>query len=128
MWRASVALLLMILLAGVPARAQTESPGREAALAGGSVAANLFYFPAKFIVASAGLLAGGMTAALTYFDTRSMYAIWVPTVTGTYFLTPAHLEGQRPIEFFGSHYPAAMASETEGESSGVHEARCGTRQ
>jgi len=40
-----------------------------------------------------------------------MYAVWVPTVTGPYFLTPAHFEGTRPIEFFGSLYPSTLGCE-----------------
>jgi hypothetical protein len=112
MRRIAGTLLLIACLAGWPARATAawEAPGRELGLAGGSVGANLLYTPAKLVTALTGALVGGCTAIFTGFDVRSMYAVWVPTVTGTYFLTPDHLLGTRPIEFFGSHYPEALAS------------------
>src|SRR5262249_12238852 len=114
---ASLILVVVALLAGRPAHIQAveigQDPGRDFGLAVGSVGANLLYTPPKLITALFGLMAGGVTAVATGFDLRSMYAVWVPTVTGTYFLTPAHLEGKRPIEFFGSHYPSALLAETD---------------
>src|SRR5262249_5485635 len=96
MRKASLILVVVALLAGRPAHIQAveigQDPGRDFGLAVGSVGANLLYTPPKLITALFGLMAGGVTAVATGFDFRSMYAVWVPTVTGTYFLTPAHLE------------------------------------
>jgi hypothetical protein len=120
MRRASIALFLMAFLAGWPARAQDREPGREFGLASASVASNLLYTPPKLLTALIGLPAGALTAVCTGWDLRSMYAVWVPTVTGTYFLTPAHLEGTRPIEFFGSHYPSTLGCEPYPNTADIH--------
>ena len=124
MRRASITLLLMAFLAGRPARAQDRDPGREIGLAGASVAANLLYTPPKLLTALIGLPLGALTGVFTGLNVRSMYAVWVPTVTGTYFVTPAHLEGTRPIEFFGSHYPTTLGCEANPNMACTHDARC----
>jgi hypothetical protein len=98
-----------------PAR-RDPGPGREAGLAGSSVAANLLYTPAKLVMALFGLPADALTFVCTGGNMRAAYVIWVPTVTGTYFLTPAPLEGVEPIEFVGSRYPASVASAIDWET------------
>ena len=123
MRRASITLLLMAFLACGPVRAQDRDPGREFGLAGASVAANLLYTPPKLLTALIGLPLGALTGVCTGLNVRSMYAVWVPTVTGTYFITPAHLEGTRPIEFFGSHYPTALGCEANPNMACTHDAR-----
>jgi hypothetical protein len=124
MRRASITLLLVAFLACGSARAQDREPGREFGLAGASVAANLLYTPPKLLTALIGLPVGALTGVCTGWNVRSMYAVWVPTVTGTYFLTPAHLEGKRPIEFFGSHYPTTLGCEANPNMACTHDARC----
>jgi hypothetical protein len=111
MRRLSITLLLMAALASWPARAEDREPVREFGLAGAAAVTSLFYTPAKVLTALIGLPLGAITGVCTGLDVRSMYAVWVPTVTGTYFLTPAHLERERPIEFFGSHYPSTWGCE-----------------
>ena len=122
MRRASITLLLMAFLACGPVRAQDRDPGREFGLAGVSVAANLLYTPPKLLMALIGLPVGALTGVFTGLNVRSMYAVWVPTVTGTYFVTPAHLEGTRPIEFFGSHYPTTLGCEANPNMACTHDA------
>ncbi len=111
MRKVSITLLLMAFLTGWPVRAEDREPVREFGLAGASAAANLLYTPPKLVTALIGLPLGAITGVCTGLNVRSMYAVWVPTVTGTYFLTPAHLERTRPIEFFGSHYPTTLGCE-----------------
>lgn len=111
MRKVSITLLLMAFLTGWPVRAEDREPVREFGLAGASAAANLLYTPPKLVTALIGLPLGAITGVCTGLNVRSMYAVWVPTVTGTYFVTPAHLEGKRPIEFFGSHYPTTLGCE-----------------
>ncbi len=125
MRRASLILLLAGLLGGVPARARAHDIGRDFGLAGASVGLNLLYTPPKLLTAFTGFLVGTATAVFTGCDVRSMYAVWVPTVTGTYFITPAHLEGEKPIEFLGSHYPAVLTCAPELERP---DGRCATPQ
>jgi hypothetical protein len=88
--------------AATPARALTQ--GEEAGFALLATAANLFYTPAKTIVAIVGLPVGAFAGWVSGGEERSAYAIWVPTSGGTYFLTNEHMEGSEPIEFFGSDY------------------------
>src|SRR5213076_744273 len=87
MQRAFITLLLMVFLACGPARAEDRNSGREFGLAGASVGANLLYTPPKLLTALIGLPVGALTGVFTGLDLRSMYAVWVPTVTGTYFVT-----------------------------------------
>lgn len=88
--------------AATPARALTQ--GEEAGFSLLAAAANLFYTPAKAVVAIVGLPVGAFTGWVSGGEERSAYAIWVPTSGGDYFLTTDHMEGSKPIEFFGSDY------------------------
>ncbi|HZP40795.1 MAG TPA: hypothetical protein VFD84_04690 [Candidatus Binatia bacterium] len=97
-------LLAAGLLSGRPAVAGMNSPGVEAANALAAAGANLVYVPVKAIVALAGVPVGALTGLLTGGSTRAAYAVWVPTASGTWLLTPEHLEGSQPIEFFGTDY------------------------
>src|SRR5205823_14429438 len=99
----TVVFSLVLALDGQPALA-THSQAGEAGLAVGAAAANLLYLPAKTLVAIGGLGVGALTGLLTGGDIRAAYAVWVPAAGGTFMLTPAHFEGTRPIEFFGSDY------------------------
>src|SRR5438876_296179 len=94
------------------AEAAAIALGTVAAVA---AAANLLYLPAKTLVAIGGLGVGALTGLLTGGDIRAAYAVWVPAAGGTFLLTPAHFEGTRPIEFFGSDYadrPSTNARDT----------------
>ena len=110
----TVVFALVLALDGQPALA-THSQAGEAGLAVGAAAANLLYLPAKTLVAIGGLGVGALTGLLTGGDIRAAYAVWVPAAGGTFMLTPAHFEGTRPIEFFGSDYadrPSTNARDT----------------
>jgi hypothetical protein len=90
----------------------------------------LLYTPAKVIVAVGGLTLGGLTGLLTGGDTRSAYAVWVPVATGTYFLTPSHLDGSEPIEFFGTSDYADTPSTSAAaamEAGAIYEAEYSRR-
>jgi hypothetical protein len=111
----TVALALTVLVGRPAISSAHENAGREFSLAISAAAANLLYTPAKVIVAIAGMAVGGLTGVLTG-DTRAQYGVLVPAASGTYALTPAHLEGREPIEFFGTEYadrPSTYESATE---------------
>ena len=97
-----------LLLGAGPARA--VNGGAEAGYALGAFGANLFYIPAKLMLAGAGMVAGGVTGFLTGGSERAAYAIWVPTVSGTFVLKPSHMDGSKPVEFFGSDYADTPAT------------------
>ncbi len=99
----TLGLVLATILQARPAGA-THSQVGEAGLALGAAAANLIYLPVKTVVAVGGLGLGALTGLLTGGDMRAAYALWVPTTGGTFLLTPAHFDGTRSIEFFGSDY------------------------
>jgi len=120
---ACVGLLVVALIAGSPMRASARDTGREAALAGASVAANILYTPAKLLLALGGLPAGALTFVCTGGNARAAYAIWVPTVGGTYFLTPSRLDGIKPIHFIGRHYPSNLSPAVMNDEPCQH-AKC----
>jgi hypothetical protein len=109
----------LILGAGAPARAQCvgQCEASEVGLSFAAAASNLVYFPAKLTVAAFGLVAGGINGFLTGGDTRAAYAVWVPTATGTFLLTPRNFDGTEPIQFFGTDWadrPSTASRENDG--------------
>ena len=98
---------------GVPTRAPTQ--GEEVFFSVLATAANIFYVPLKAVIAAVAMPAGGFAGAATGGDARAAYAIWVPALGGTFFLTPAILEGSQPFEFFGSDYPDQPLPTRSGE-------------
>jgi hypothetical protein len=120
--RRVMALVLLGVMLGRPAVLRGQNPAAEAGLAVGAAAGNLVYLPVKVMVAFGGLVLGSLTGALTGGDMRAAYALWVPAASGTYLLTPAHLEGSVPIEFFGSDYAdQASTSARTGEGAGIYD-------
>ena len=101
--RLTAAALLIALVASTgPAAAITQ--GEEAGRAAASIGVNIFYVPAKAVMAVLGLVAGGLVGIVTGGDERASYAVLVPVTSGTWFVTPDHVDGSKPIEFFGSDY------------------------
>ena len=85
-----------------PTRAPTQA--EEVWFSVLATGANLFYTPLKFAIALLAMPVGGLAGAASGGDARTAYAIWVPALGGTFFLTNAHMDGSKPIEFFGSDY------------------------
>lgn len=96
-----------------PVRAQTEMQsdastdeahgGREGE-AGLGVAAgliSLFYAPAKVLYAAGGGLVAGLAYVVSAGDEQVTDPILTPALRGDYVITPAHLRGERPLEFIG---------------------------
>ena len=112
------AVLLGFLASGRPAAATTQA--EEAGRAIASAALNVVYVPVKAVMAIVGLAAGSVVGLATGGDVRSAYAIWVPTASGTWFFTPAQVEGTKPIDFFGSDYadrPSGLGLGEPGRAS-----------
>ena len=119
MRRLTAAIVLLGLVASArPASALTQ--GEEAGRAIASVGLNIFYVPAKAVMAVLGMVAGGFVGVATGGDERASYAVLVPVTSGTWFVTPDHIEGSRPIEFFGSDYadtPSELGQSEPGRGS-----------
>ena len=97
-------LLVAALTLGCTAPARGLTQVEEAGFAVLATAVNIFYVPAKLALAAAAIPVGGLAGALSGGDTRTAYAIWVPAMGGTYFITNGHLDGSKPIEFLGYDY------------------------
>ena len=72
-----------------------RTPGGEFARGVAAPVFSVVHFPAKFAMGVAGAFLGGISGFLTGGDDRAAEGIWHPTVGGTYFITPATLEGER---------------------------------
>ena len=118
-FRTAFLAVALSLASAAPVFALTQA--EEAAFAIIATGANLFYVPAKILVAAVAVPVGGLAGAFSGGDARTAYAIWVPAMGGTYFLTNAHLEGSKPIEFLGDDYADRPAPDTKGDRSVIYD-------
>lgn len=126
-YAAAAALCLVLSLPALPAAAGNETEpkgediGREGE-AGLGVAAGLIsivYAPAKVLYAAGGGLVAGLAYVLSAGDQDVTEPILTPALRGDYVVTPAHLRGERPLEFIGRE-PEESAQRGE---PGHHEAK-----
>lgn len=99
---AAVLIAGSMLTHGVPALA--ANAGSEVGWTLLAFGSNLIYTPTKAIIATLGLVTGAFVGLINGGDQRSAYAIWVPTASGTYILTPGHFDGSTPFEMWGTDY------------------------
>ena len=64
-----------------------------------TVAANLFYIPAKLVYATLGGVTGGFAYVLTGANYQVAERVWTPSLGGNYVLSPEQLRGNQPIYF-----------------------------
>jgi hypothetical protein len=102
--RKTIVSFMLAASLAAPSVVRADSQGNEVAFAVTAAFCNIFYTPGKALVAAVGLPVGALAAFATGGDTRTAYAIWVPTAGGTYFLTADMMDGREPVEFFGSDY------------------------
>ena len=82
------------------ADASTGTPsgvGMQAA----SAVATILYFPFKAAFAIGGGIVGGLAYAFSGGSEQTAKNIWVPSIYGTYVITPDHLKGDKPVRFLG---------------------------
>ena len=99
---ALLASLLVCAMGAPPARASTAS---EAGWHIGSALSTAVYAPLKLFYAAAGLVFGGIGWGISGGDPGVMDAVVTPAVRGDYLVTPAHLRGERRLEFVGTAPP-----------------------
>ena len=113
-----VVLILVITYCSMlvaPAWSQSSSADTQQGTASGagmgaaSAAATILYFPFKAAFAGGGIV-GGLAYVFSGFSEPTAKSIWVPSMYGTYVITPEHLSGDRPVRFLG------VAAENEGTS------------
>ena len=114
-----VVLILVITYCSMlvaPAWSQSSSADSQQGTASGagmgaaSAAATILYFPFKAAFAVGGGIVGGLAYVFSGFSEPTAKSIWVPSVYGTYLITPEHLSGDRPVRFLG------VGAENEGTS------------
>jgi hypothetical protein len=103
---AALALATVIGLAPAAGRAQEAGGFEGAGLGAASALSTLVYGPVKIAMAVTGLVIGPFAWALTAGDSDVMWRVIDTTVRGDYVVTPTHLRGEQPLEFFGRE-PAA---------------------
>jgi hypothetical protein len=125
----SVALAAALVLAAAasPARAGDAKEPADSDIGMGVAAglATLVYAPAKVVYAIGGGVAAGLAYVVSAGNTDVTEPILTPSVRGDYIVTPAHLRGEKPLEFFGrepgdpaGHHATADKKETPPVSSG----------
>ena len=100
------ALALAGLLALAPVSAQAvdaKSVGVGAACA----LSNLVYGPVKLVYALLGSVTAGLGYALTAGDVEVTRTIFDTSVNGDYVVEPAHIRGEKPLQFIGSTMASA---------------------
>lgn len=70
--------------------------------------ATIPYFVGKGAFAIGGGIVGGLAYVFSGFNEQTAKSIWIPSMYGTYVITPEHLTGDRPVRFLG------VAAESEG--------------
>jgi hypothetical protein len=73
-----------------------------------SAVATILYFPLKAAFAIGGGIVGGLAYVFSGGSEQTAKGIWVPSMYGTYVITPEHLSGDRAVRFLG------VAAESEG--------------
>lgn len=66
-----------------------------------AAAATILYFPFKAAFAIGGGIVGGLAYVFSGLNETTAKNIWIPSMLGTYVITPEHLTGDRPVRFLG---------------------------
>ncbi len=109
-----IVVLTFFSMITVPAWSQSSSSDTQQGTASGagmgalSAVSTILYFPFKAVYAIGGGIVGGFAYVLTGFSEETAKDIWIPSMYGTYIITPEHLTGDQAIRFFG------VAAESEG--------------
>ncbi len=94
-----VSAAMIVALAG-PAQAE-ESVSREGGWGALAGLGTLLYSPTKVVYAGLGMVFGGIAYGLSGGDREVLESVITPAVRGDYVLQPAHLRGEKRLEFFG---------------------------
>jgi hypothetical protein len=99
----ALAAALAIAAAASPARAggAKQPIDSDAGMGIAAGLATLVYTPAKVVYAIGGGVAAGLAYVVSAGNTDVTEPILTPSVRGDYIVTPEHLRGEKPLEFFG---------------------------
>jgi hypothetical protein len=116
----AVAMLVAMVVATTvrPALAEDENHfAKDFGVGVGAVFTNILYMPAKFVYATLGGITGGFAYVLTGLRLDIAKGIWVPSMGGTYVVTPSMLKGEDPIYFSGTTPSKSETSREEEDLS-----------
>jgi len=97
-------LAFVLVVAASPGLAQAQEPEptyENGGLGAAAVLCSLVYGPVKVATSILGLVVGGFAYPLSGGDTDVMMRVINTSVRGDYVVTPSHLRGEQPLEFFG---------------------------
>jgi hypothetical protein len=98
----AASLVLATAIAAAPVRADEAKPiDSDAGVGIAAGLASLVYTPAKVLYALGGGVAAGMAYLASAGNQDVAAPILTPSVRGDYVVTPEHLRGEKPLEFFG---------------------------
>ena len=111
-------LAFVLVVAASPGLAQAQNSSSEPTYENGGLGAaaalcSLVYAPLKLTQAILGLVVGGLAYPLSGGDADVTMRVINTSVRGDYVITPAHLRGEQPIEFFG-HAPESEPEPASG--------------
>ena len=104
---AFVVLMTFTSLVATPAWSQTSSADTQqgtpsgAGMQAGAALSTILYFPFKAAFAIGGGLVGGLAYLFSGLNEQTAKSIWVPSMYGTYVITPEHLTVDRSVRFLG---------------------------
>jgi hypothetical protein len=101
------AALIPAVLTIAPAAAQAAD-AKHFGVGTACALSNVLYGPAKLIVALVGGLTSGLAYAVTAGDVDVMRTILDSSVMGDYVIEPAHILGEKQLEFIGNATPAPV--------------------
>lgn len=104
----------LVLGTGTATRAEDNQFARDFGLGLGATGANLLYMPTKIVYATLGGITGGFAYGLTGGNIEAARKVWIPSMGGTYVVTPAMLQLEEKVMFSGTTEPRP----TEVASSG----------
>ncbi len=96
----SVLLCGCVLMLSTPSTASATTDYLEdAGIGTATVAANVFYIPAKLTYATLGGITGGLAYLLTGTNREIAERVWTPSMGGDYVLRHQHIRGEETIYF-----------------------------
>lgn len=89
-----------VLMLSTPSTASATADYLEdAGIGTATVAANVFYIPAKLTYATLGGITGGLAYLLTGTNREIAERVWTPSMGGDYVLRHQHIRGEEIIYF-----------------------------
>ena len=104
---AFIVVMTLCSMVAAPAWSQSSSSDTEQGTYAGAgmqvaaLGATLLYAPFKLAYAVGGGIVGGFAYLLSGGSEPTAKSIWIPSIDGTYLITPQHLTGERPVRFIG---------------------------